>query len=60
MRSDALKRAQKNYNLNHDRIYLYLPFGTLARIDKTGIKRPDFIKQAIEEKLTRFESKKNN
>lgn len=52
MRTDALKKAQKNYNLNHDRIYLYLPFGTLTRIDNTGTKnRSDFIRKAIEKEL---------
>lgn len=58
MRSESLKKAQANYNLNHDRIYLYLQFGTLAKIDKLGYKnRSDFIRQAINEKIER-ESKK--
>lgn len=54
MKTDAQKRAQERYNINHDRLYLYLGFGTLAKIDKTGIKRQDFIKQAINEKLKGF------
>ena len=59
MRSQALKEAQARYNLNHDRIYCYLELGTLAKIDKTGIKRQNFIKQAIEEKLERLETVNN-
>lgn len=54
MRSESLKRAQANYNLNHDRIYLYLEFGTLTKIDNLGYKnRSDFIRQAINEKIER-------
>ena len=57
-RSQALKEAQARYNLNHDRIYCYLEFGTLAKIDKTGYKRQEFIKDAIKEKLSRLETVK--
>lgn len=52
-KTEAQKRAQNRYNINHDRIYLYLEFGTLAKIDKTGQKRVDFIREAINEKLER-------
>ena len=58
MKTDAQKRAQERYNINHDRLYLYLEFGTLAKIDKTGIKRQNFIKQAINEKLERLQGAK--
>ena len=47
MRTKALIEAQKRYNINHDRINLYLEFGTLAKIDKLGYNRSDFIKKVI-------------
>lgn len=54
MRSEALKKAQDRYNINHDRIYLYLEFGTLAKIEKLGYKnKSDFIRKAINEKIER-------
>ena len=50
---ESLYKAQRKYDLSHDRIMLRCEPGTIEAIEKLGYKRQDFIRAAIKEKLER-------
>jgi len=56
--NEALKRAQKKYDLTHDRIMLRCPPGTIQAIEELGFKRQEFIRDAIKEKIEREKEKR--